>query len=236
MPGKNAVQNKVNVAFFSLEMAAEPLVIRLLSSESGVSGRRLYPNSIHLTEHEEKQVMESMGILAESKILIDDTPAQRVSALRSKAKRLNNNLPLGLIIVDHLGKIHGDGKFENKEKEISYISGSLKDMARDLKVPVMALSQLSRNVEFRDDKRPRLSDLRDSGSIEQDADVVMFIYREEYYTTKEVWLSKHPGRKYPPPAEIIVAKQRNGPTGTVMLTFNPSLNKFESLNQVDDGN
>ena len=175
-----AVQNKAHVGMLSLEMAAEPLVLRLLSSESGVEIKRIRLG-VHQTEAEEKQIMEATGLLSEAPIYIDDSPRLRITEVRSKARRLQFEHGIDLLIIDHLGLIQGDGHWENRVQEISYISRSLKAIARELQVPVIALSQLSRASEFRAEHRPQLSDLRDSGSIEQDADVVMFIYRDEYY-------------------------------------------------------
>jgi replicative DNA helicase len=224
-----AVQQKACVAMFSLEMAGEPLVLRLLSSEAGVDSKRIRLG-VHQTEAEEKQIMEATGILSEASIFIDDSPRQRVVEIRSKARRLHFERGIDLLIIDHLGLIQGDGHWENRVQEISYVSRSLKAIARELNVPLIALSQLSRASEWRASHRPQLSDLRDSGSIEQDADVVMFIYRDEYYySTREDWEREHPDQNYPPPAELIVAKHRNGPIGTIHLKFQPNLARFENV-------
>lgn len=224
-----AIQQKACVAIFSLEMASEPIVLRLLSGEAGVDFKRIRLG-VHLTEQEEKQIMEATGILSEAPIYIDDSPRSRVVELRSKARRLHFERGIDLIIVDHLGLLQGDGKYENRVQEISYISRSLKAIARELNVPLVALSQLSRASEFRASHRPQLSDLRDSGSIEQDADVVMFIYRDEYYyATREEWEREHEGQAYPPPAELIIAKHRNGPIGEIKLRFRPTFSKFENI-------
>ena len=224
-----AVQQKACVAVFSLEMAKEPVVLRLLSAEAGVDYRRIRLG-VHLNESEEKQIMEATGLLSEAPIYLDDSPRSRIVELRSKARRLHYEHGVDLIIIDHLGLIQGDSKYENRVQEISYISRSLKAIARELNVPLIALSQLSRATEFRTAHRPQLSDLRDSGSIEQDADVVMFIYRDEYYyATREEWEREHPDENYPPPAELIVAKHRNGPIGEIKLRFKPSLAKFENI-------
>jgi len=224
-----AVQNKACVGLLSLEMAAEPLVLRLLSSEAGIDIKRIRLG-VHQTEAEEKQIMEATGILSEAPIYIDDSPRLRVTEVRSKARRLQFEHGIDLLIIDHLGLIQGDGHWENRVQEISYISRSLKAIARELQVPVLALSQLSRASEFRAEHRPQLSDLRDSGSIEQDADVVMFIYRDEYYfPIREDWEREHPDETYPPPAEIIIAKHRNGPVGDIKLRFRPNLAKFENI-------
>jgi len=221
-----AVEQGACVALFSLEMAREPLVLRLLASESGVnlSHVRL---GFH-TEAEEKRVMDATGILSEAPIYIDDSPRLRVVEMRSKARRLFYERGVNLIIVDHLGLI--DGQIRDRVQEISYISRSLKALARELNIPVIAVSQLSRAAEWRASHRPQLSDLRDSGSIEQDADVVIFIYRDEYYYNREEWEVQHPDRDYPEGiADIIVAKHRNGPTGQINLRFIPRLAKFENI-------
>ncbi len=224
-----AVQQKGTVAMFSLEMACEPLVLRLLSSESGVDTKRIRLG-VHQTEAEEKQIMEATGILSEAPIFIDDSPRQRVVEIRSKARRLHFERGIDLLIIDHLGLIQGDGRWENRVQEISYISRSLKAIARELNVPLIALSQLSRASEWRASHRPQLSDLRDSGSIEQDADIVSFIYRDEYYfNSREEWEREHPDAPYPPPAELIVSKHRNGPIGTIHLKFLPNLARFENV-------
>jgi len=224
-----AVEQKACVAFFSLEMAQEALVFRLLSGESGVNSKRVR-FGLH-TEDEERRIMEATGILSEASIYIDDSPQMRVSEMRSKARRLNFEHPLDLIIVDHLGLMQGDGRVENRVQEISYISRSLKALARELNVPVLAASQLSRASEWRASHIPQLSDLRDSGSIEQDADVVLFIYREEYYyKTEEEWQTQHPDKEYPrEEADIIIAKHRNGPPGQIKLRFQHNLAKFYNI-------
>ncbi|GAH15496.1 unnamed protein product, partial [marine sediment metagenome] len=144
-------------------------------------------------------------------------------------RRLHYERGINLIIVDYLQLMQGDGRGENRVQEISFVSRSLKGMARELNVPVLAISQLSRAVEWRASHKPQLFDLRESGSIEQDADVVMFIYREELYTPEEEWKRDHPDEAYPPPAEIIIAKHRNGPTGQRNLRFIPKLTKFENI-------
>lgn len=173
--------------------------------------------------------MDATGILSEAPIYIDDSPQLRIVEMRSKARRLHYERGIDLIIADYLQLIQGDGKGENRVQEISYISRSLKMLARELNVPVLAVSQLSRAVEWRASHRPQLSDLRESGAIEQDADVVLFIYRDEVYYTKEEWQREHPNEKYPPPAEIIIAKHRNGPTGEINLLFKPWIAKFDNL-------
>jgi replicative DNA helicase len=221
-----AVEQGVCVAMFSLEMAREPLVMRLLASEAGVnlSHVRL---GLH-TEAEEKRVMEATGILSEAPIYLDDSPRLRVAEMRSKARRMYYEHGLNMIILDHLGLM--DGQIRDRVQEISFISRSLKGLARELNIPVIAISQLSRASEWRASHRPQLSDLRDSGSIEQDADVVIFIYRDEYYYNREEWETQFPDKDYPEGlADIIIAKHRNGPTGQVSLRFVPSLAKFENI-------
>ncbi len=223
-----AVDYGACVALFSMEMARESLVMRLLSSESGVNLRQVRLG-LH-TEAEERRIMEATGALAEAPIYVDDSPQLRVVEMRSKARRLHYERGVNLIIVDYLQLMQAEGRVENRVQEISYISRSLKGIARELNVPVIAVSQLSRAVEWRASHRPQLSDLRESGSIEQDADVVIFIYRDEaYFSSQREWEEAHPGEAYPPPAEIIVAKHRNGPTGQVNLRFIPKLAKFENI-------
>ena len=224
-----AVRQQAKVAIFSLEMAREATVLRLLSSESEVNSRRLR-FGLHSAK-EERKIMEATGILSEAPIYIDDSPMLRVSEMRGKATRLQREHGVNLIIIDYLQLLQGEGRTENRVQEISHISRSLKGLARELNVPVLAVSQLSRAVEFRASHKPQLSDLRESGSIEQDADVVMFIYRDEVYATEEEWIIAHPGESYPPPSEIIIAKHRNGPTGEVLLRFNRNLTKFENISQ-----
>lgn len=223
-----AVHQGACVALFSLEMAREPLVLRLLTSEAEIDSRRVRLG-LH-NEEEEKRIMDATGILSEAPIYIDDSPQLRVVEMRSKVRRLHFERGVDLIIVDYLQLMQGDGKSENRVQEISYISRSLKALARELDIPVIAVSQLSRAVEWRASHKPQLSDLRESGSIEQDADLVLFIYRDEvYYTTKEEWERDHPDEKYPPPAEIIIAKHRNGPTGQINLRFIPRIVKFDNI-------
>ncbi|MFC1949194.1 replicative DNA helicase [Chloroflexota bacterium] len=221
-----AVEQRACVAMFSLEMAREPLVLRLLASESSVNLSHIRLG-LH-TEAEERRVMDATGILSESPIYIDDSPRLRVAEMRSKSRRLFYEHGVNLIILDHLGLM--DGQIKDRVQEISYISRSLKALARELNIPVIAISQLSRAAEWRASHRPQLSDLRDSGSIEQDADVVVFIYRDEYYYNRDEWESQHPDRDYPEGiAEIIVAKHRNGPTGQINLRFVPTLARFDNI-------
>ncbi|MDP2920298.1 MAG: replicative DNA helicase [Dehalococcoidia bacterium] len=224
-----AIEQGACVAVFSLEMSSEALVLRLLSSEASVllSQIRLGQH----TEMEEKKIMDAIGILSEAQIYIDDSPHLRISEMRSKARRLMYERGVHLIVVDHLGLMSADTRMENRVQEISYITRSLKALSRDLKIPVIAVSQLSRAAEARPTHRPQLSDLRDSGSIEQDADLVLFIYREDYYyPTEDDWQKVFPEKEYPAGiANIIVAKHRNGPIGEIPLRFVPKYSRFESL-------
>jgi replicative DNA helicase len=223
-----AVEQGACVALFSLEMAREPLVLRLLASEAEVDSRQVRLG--HHTEEQEQRIMDAIGRLSEAPIYIDDTPQLRVVEMRSKTRRLFYERGVDLIIVDYLQLMQGDRRSDNRVQEVSEISRALKGLARELNAPVMAVSQLSRAPEGRASHEPQLSDLRESGSIEQDADVVIFVYRDEYYyTSKEDWEREHPGESYPPPADIIIAKHRNGPTGVVKLLFKPRMAKFENI-------
>jgi len=223
-----AVGQGARIAVFSLEMAAQQLAQRLLAGECGVDSTRL-----RLGEHnesEEQRILHAMGVLAEAEIYVDDTAVQRVSEIRAKAHRLNRERALDLIIVDYLQLIQGTGGQNNRVTEVSDISRSLKGLARELDVTVIACSQLSRAPEQRVPHVPMLSDLRESGSIEQDADVVAFIYREDMYVTEDEWQRIHPNERYPEGiAQVIVAKHRNGPTGAVSLRFRKDLTRFEDL-------
>jgi len=224
-----AVEQGACVALFSLEMARDSLVWRLLSSESGVNLSRIIHLGLH-AEEEEKKIMEATGKLSETSIYIDDTPQLRVVEMRSKARRLHFEHGIDLLIIDYMQLMEGDGRMENRVQEISYISRSLKGLARELDVPVLAVSQLSRASEFRASHAPQLSDLRESGSIEQDADVVLFVNRDElHFPTREAWEEAHQGEQYPPPADIIVAKHRNGPIGQISLRFVPKTSMFENV-------
>ncbi|MFC1950097.1 replicative DNA helicase [Chloroflexota bacterium] len=223
-----AVEQGACVAMFSLEMARDSLVWRLLSSESGVNLSRIRLG-LH-TEEEEKRIMDATGKLSEALIYVDDTPQLRMVEMRSKARRLHSEHHIDLVILDYMHLMQTDGRIEGRVQELSYISRSLKGLARELDTPVLAVSQLSRASEFRASHVPQLSDLRESGSIEQDADVVLFVNRDElHYPTREAWEDVHPGGQYPPPAEIIVAKHRNGPIGRISLRFVPKTAKFENI-------
>lgn len=210
-------QNKT-VAVFSLEMSKEQLVNRMFSLESNVDAQKLRTGQLEDMEWE--RLIESAGVIGRSNLIIDDTPGITVSELRSKCRKYKLEQNLSMVIIDYLQLMTGSGRTESRQQEISDISRSLKAVARELSVPVLALSQLSRAVEQRPDHRPMLSDLRESGAIEQDADVVMFIYRDDYYNhdTEKKGVS-----------EIIIAKQRNGPIGTVELAWLPEYTKFANL-------
>ena len=174
--------------------------------------------------------MDATGILSGAQIYIDDTPQLRMAEMRSKARRLHLERHIDLIILDYLHLMQSDGRIESRVQEISLISRSLKGLARELDAPVLAVSQLSRLPELRASHIPQLSDLRESGSIEQDADVVIFVNRDElHYPTREAWELLHAGEQYPPPAEIIVAKHRNGPIGQIRLRFVPRMARFENI-------
>ena len=210
-------QNK-SVAIFSLEMSKEQLVNRMFSLESSVDAQKLRTGQ--LNDQEWERLIESAGVIGKSKLIIDDTPGISISELRSKCRKFKLENDLSMIIIDYLQLMSGSGRSDSRQQEISDISRSLKSVARELGVPVLALSQLSRAVEQRPDHRPMLSDLRESGAIEQDADVVMFIYRDDYYN--------HDSDKKGI-SEIIIAKQRNGPIGTVELAWLPEYTKFANL-------
>jgi replicative DNA helicase len=214
-----ATKTGENVAIFSLEMGAEQLVMRMLCAEGNIDAQRLRTGS--LTDEDWGKLTMAMGSLSNAGIFIDDTPGVRVQDIRAKCRRLKQEHGLGMILIDYLQLILGSGRSgENRQQEVSEISRSLKQLARELQVPVIALSQLSRGVEQRQDKRPMMSDIRESGSIEQDADIVAFLYRDDYY-------DKESENKNI--IEIIIAKQRNGPTGTVSLAFVKEYNKFVNL-------
>ncbi len=207
------------VALFSLEMSKEQIVNRLFSMESRVDSQHLRTGN--LSDMEWEKLIESAGVIGKSSLIIDDTPGISISELRSKCRKYKLEHNLQLVVIDYLQLMSGSGKgSDSRQQEISDISRSLKALARELNVPVVALSQLSRAVEQRPDHRPMLSDLRESGAIEQDADVVMFLYRDEYYNKD----SEKKGI-----AEVIIAKQRNGPIGTIELGWLPDYTKFVNL-------
>ncbi len=216
-----AVKSEESVLMFSLEMSKEQLVDRLLASEAGVNSWNLRTGN--LSDNDFEKIGYAMGVLSEAKLFIDDTPGITVSELRTKARREAHKRPLGLIVVDYLQLMSGGAKFGgdgNRVQEISEISRGLKGVARELNVPVLALSQLSRSVESRSPQIPQLSDLRESGSIEQDADVVAFIYREDYY---------NPESERPNIMDLLIRKHRNGPTGKVELYFDRERQKVKNL-------
>ncbi|WP_214627089.1 replicative DNA helicase [Paenibacillus agaridevorans] len=215
------VRAKETVAIFSLEMSAAQLVQRIICAEANVDATRMRTGSLEGDDWE--KLTMAIGALAEAEIYIDDTPGITVADIRAKCRRLKKERGLGMILIDYLQLIEGRGKAgENRQQEVSEISRTLKMIARELEVPVIALSQLSRGVEQRQDKRPMMSDLRESGSIEQDADIVAFLYRDDYY-------DKESEKKNI--IEIILAKQRNGPVGTVELVFLKNFNKFVNLDR-----
>lgn len=214
-----SMHSKVPTVIFSLEMGKESLVNRLLAMNSRVDSQSILTGD--LKDSEWADLMESARNIGESSLIIDDTPGISLSEMRSKCRKLKLERGLGLVIIDYLQLMTTNGRTESRQQEISEISRSLKALAREINCPVIALSQLSRAVESRDDKRPMLSDLRESGAIEQDADVVMFIYRDEYYTKEKC---EEPGV-----SEIIIGKQRNGPTGTVKLAWLGNYTKFANL-------
>ncbi len=223
------------VAFFSLEMSSDQLATRVLAEQSGVNSEALRMGKI--TQEEFSRLARAAGDLSGLPLYIDDTPALSIAALRTRARRLKRQHKIGLIVVDYLQLLQGSGRgsSDNRVQEISEITRGLKTLAKELQVPVLALSQLSRAVEAREDKHPQLSDLRESGTIEQDADIVLFVYREEYYHSLKQpdpedadkhmkWREK--AEKIFGLAEVVVAKQRHGSTGTVPLTFHKSTTKF----------
>ena len=229
----NAAKNGSTTGVFSLEMSREQLALRILSSEAEIDSHRLRLGLY--TEAEEQRLIDAIGQLSDLPVYIDDTPFQGMIEMRSKARRLMLEHGLDLLVVDYLQLIEGRGRGDNRVQEISEISRSLKGMARDLNIALITCSQLSRGVEQRTGHRPMLSDLRDSGSIEQDADVVIFIHREDLYHTEEEWDRQFPGRPYPRNiTDLIVAKHRNGPTGTVQLLFRDNLVRFDSFSRVDN--
>jgi replicative DNA helicase len=217
------VEEKVPVAVFSLEMSREQLVQRMLCAEARVNAHNLRTG--FLSESDWPRLTIAAGRLAEAPIFVDDTPAISALELRAKARRLKAEHNLGLIIVDYLQLMQGKPNVESRQQEISEISRSLKALARELQVPIVAVSQLSRAPEIRSEHRPQLSDLRESGAIEQDADLVAFIYREELYK---------PDSPQAGIAEINIAKQRNGPTGIVKLRFFKEYTKFENLSRIEE--
>jgi replicative DNA helicase len=229
------------VAFFSLEMSSDQLATRILSEQSGISSENLRMGKI--SQQDFRNLARAAAELENLPLYIDDTPGLTIAALRTRARRLKRQRNIGFIVIDYLQLLTGSGKAGdgNRVQEISEISRGLKTLAKELNVPVLALSQLSRAVEQREDKRPQLSDLRESGSIEQDADIVLFVYREDYYLAAKQPSDEHPdfakwqeemARAYGL-AELIVAKQRHGATGKVKLKFESRITRFSDY--VDDG-
>ncbi|MCB1556621.1 MAG: replicative DNA helicase [Alphaproteobacteria bacterium] len=237
------------VGFFSLEMSADQLATRILADQSGISGDAIRKGNIG--EDDFRRFVEASQILAQVPLYIDDTPALSIAAVRTRARRLKRQHGLELLVIDYLQLLQGSGSRQSETSrvnEISEITRGLKAIAKELQIPVLALSQLSRAVEQREDKRPQLSDLRESGSIEQDSDVVMFVYREEYYLSREEpsqrtsegeekYFERHEKwaqrlQETANTAEAIVAKQRHGPIGIVRLFFDPNLTRFGDLDQI----
>jgi replicative DNA helicase len=228
-----ALDHGARVALFSLEMSSMELAYRFLSSESGVDTQRVRLDQ--LSDGQRYDITEAMGLLAEAPIYIDDSPYLRDSDMKSKARRLHNEKKIDLIVVDYIQLMHSARRSDNRVQEMSEISSSIKELARDLDVPILAVSQLSRAVEARTPHTPLLSDLRDSGTIEQDADVVLFIYRDDVYYTEEEWKRRFPDKDYPKGvADIIIAKHRNGPTGRLNLYFRERMAKFENMERRKD--
>ena len=218
-----AMREQIPCVVFSLEMSKEQLVQRLLCMESRVDGSRLRGG--YLTDEDWPRLTHAASALSEAPIFIDDTPGMTTFELRAKCRRLAKSHGLGFIVIDYLQLMRVKGKVESREREIAEISRSLKALAKELNVPVLALSQLNRSLEARQDKRPVLSDLRESGAIEQDADIIMFLYRDEVY---------NPDTEHPGIAELIISKHRNGPTGLVKMAFLNEYTRFENLAE-DDG-
>ncbi len=212
----NMARLGARIAVFSMEMGVEQIVQRLVSMEAGINSQNL--RSGHLTQQEWSRFVRAAGLLSSFRIFIDDTPAMNPMQMRTKCRRLAREHGIDLVVVDYLQLMNAGGAYSNNRvQEVSFISRSLKELARELNVPVLSAAQLSRAVEQRQDKRPVLSDLRESGSLEQDADVVMFLYRDEVYNE---------ATEFPNQADVLVSKHRNGPTGTVSLYFDKTLTKF----------
>ena len=217
-----ALEENLPIAIFSLEMSKEQLVHRILCSHAHVNGHKVRRG--FLTPEDWPKLTNAAGKLADAPIYIDDTAGASILELRAKARRLKAHHDIKLIIVDYMQLMRSARRFENRQQEISEISRSLKDLARELKVPLIAVSQLSRAAEMRQDHRPQLSDLRESGAIEQDADVVVLLFREEYY---------HPTEENTGLSEVMIAKQRNGPVGTVKLAFIKEYTRFENIARLE---
>jgi len=219
-----AADSKVPIGVFSLEMSKQSLAERMMSSRSGVDSQRIRKRM--LNENDFARLHETCSELSEAPLYIDDTPGLQILALRAKARRLAARHGIRAIVIDYMQLMSSPGA-ESRQQEVSVISRSIKELARELEVPVICLSQLNRAAESREGHRPRMSDLRESGSIEQDADVIMMLHREEYYHNDPEWKLEHPDMVGV--AEVIIAKQRNGPTGTVQLQFNGQTTRFNNL-------
>ena len=220
-----AIKKKESVVIFSLEMSGEQLVNRMLAMESQIDAQLL--RSGDLSDQDWESLMESSESIGTSKLLIDDTPGIKVSEVRSKCRKYKLEHDIKLVIIDYIQLMSGSGsRGDNRQQEVSDISRGLKSLARELGVPIIVLSQLNRAVETRADHRPMLADIRESGAIEQDADVIMFLYRDDYYNEDS------PEKNI---AEVIVAKQRNGPTGTVKLGWQPKFTRFVNLERRENG-
>ena len=233
----NAAKSGHVCGIFSLEMSREQVAMRILVAESGIDSHRLRLGL--LSEHEESIIASAVGVLSSLPIYIDDTPSQTTMKMWNNAEQMKQDHGLDFLVVDYLQLVQGKdglrGYSENRTQETSEIVRSLKAMARDLEVPVLICSQLNRAVENRPGHRPQLSDLRDSGSIGEDADVVMFIYREDRNFTEEEWDQQAPGRPYPRNiAELIVAKHRNGPTGSLHLYFRDTITRFDEIQRYQE--
>jgi replicative DNA helicase len=225
-----AIEHNVPVAFFSLEMSKDSLVQRMLTSEARIDAQTLRKGK--LRDDDFPRLARAAGILSHAPVYIDDTPGITILEMRSKARRLKADVGVGLVIVDYLQLMSGPANSENRQQEVSQISRGLKALAKELSVPVIALSQLSRAVEQRagsEKGRPVLSDLRESGAIEQDADLIMFLFREEVYAERENGVLKDPAIEGK--AEVIIGKQRNGPIGVVPLFFHKQYTRFESASE-----
>ena len=215
---RNAAASNLCVGFFSLEMSAEQLTVRLLSAETGIPHQKI--RNAQISSEEWVELTHVAAQFGEMKMFIDDTPMQTIMDVRAKARKLKMEHQLNFLVIDYLQLLHGARSYENRHQEVSDISRSLKSLAKELNIPIVALSQLSRAVDSRVDKRPMLSDLRESGAIEQDADLIMFLYRDVVY---------NPETEHPSLAELIIGKQRNGPTGTVHLHFQNNLTLFQDM-------
>jgi replicative DNA helicase len=232
---RNAAGQGAVVAVFSLEMSRDQLALRLLAAEAEIDSFRLRIGLVG-GEAQTHRMMTAVGELSDLAIYMDDSPAQTVLEMRSKARRLHTDRGVDMIVIDYLQLLsgHSERRGDNRVQELSDITRQLKALARDLNVPVLAISQLSRSIEQRPDHHPQLSDLRESGSIEQDADVVAFIHREDKYFSEEQWEARHPTEQYPENlVQLVIAKNRHGPTETIRLYFRGNFSRFESLATAD---